>query len=142
MLFADLSGEVIRFTDNGWLAAGGFRVNEGLFDYTVPAGTPVGTVVPLEGVLGNFDLATGGDSLIAFTGEASSPNLLLAVDFADNNVTYAADATSSNASAVPTGLTFGENALAFALDNAAYAGPTTGSRDQILAAIADESNWR
>ena len=142
VLLADLSGEVIRFTDNGWLATGGFRPNEGYYDYAVPAGTPAGTVVRLEGVLGNFNLAAGGDSLIAFTGEASSPNLLFAVDFADGNQAYAADATSSNSSAVPTGLTFGENALAFGADNAAYAGPTAGSRDRILAAIADETNWR
>lgn len=141
VLLADLSGETIRFTDNGWLAAGGFRANEGYIDYVVPAGTPIGTVVRLPGVSGNFNLSASGDSLIAFTGDASSPTILFSLDFADNNATYAGDATSSNTSATPAGLTFGENALAFGADNAAYTGPTTGGRAEILAAIADEANW-
>lgn len=141
VLLADLSGQVIRFTDNGWLAAGGFRPNEGIIDYAVPAGTPAGTVVQLGGVSGNFNLAAGGDSLIAFTGDEADPTILFALDFADNNDSFAPDATSSNTSAVPAGLTFGENALAFRLDNAAYAGPTSGTRAEILAAIADEANW-
>ncbi|HEX8485483.1 Calx-beta domain-containing protein [Sphingomonas sp.] len=141
VLLADLGGETINFTDNGWFAAGGFRSGEGVFSYPVPVGTPVGTVVTISGLTGSLNPSTSGDQIIAYTGTATSPNLLFAVDFSDGNTTYAGDATSSNTSAVPTGLVFGDTALAFATDNAAYSGPTSGSRTEILAAIADEANW-
>ncbi len=141
VILADLAGQTINFTDNGWLAAGGFRTSEGTVSYTVPAGTAIGTVVTISGLTGTFNPSTSGDQIIAYTGDATAPNLLFAVDFADGNATYAADATNTNTSAVPTGLTQGENALAFAADNAAYTGPLTGTREEILANIANESLW-
>ncbi|RYF10501.1 MAG: hypothetical protein EOO77_21400, partial [Oxalobacteraceae bacterium] len=141
VLLADLSGETITFTDNGWRAAGGFRTGEGTVSYTVPAGTPIGTVVTISGLTGSFNPSTTGDSIIAYVGDAANPTFLFAVDFADANAAYAGDATNTNTSAVPTGLTFGTDALAFAEDNAAYSGPLEGSRAEILAAIADETNW-
>ncbi|TXC71208.1 hypothetical protein FSB78_09785 [Sphingomonas ginsenosidivorax] len=141
VILADLSGQTINFTDNGWLAAGGLRTNEGTMSYTVPAGTAIGTVVTISGLTGAFNPSTAGDQIIAYTGDATAPNVLFAVDFADGNTTYAADATNTNTSAVPTGLTFGETALAFAADNAAYTGPLTGTREEILANIANESLW-
>lgn len=141
VLLADLGGETIHFTDNGWFATGGFRAGEGVVSYPVAAGTPIGTVITISGLTGNLNPSTTGDQITAYTGTVASPTFLFAIDFADGNVTYAGDATSSNTSAVPTGLTFGETALAFGADNAAYTGPTSGSRTDILAAIADEANW-
>lgn len=141
VLLADLSGQTIYFTDNGWLAAGGFRANEGTVSYVVPADTPIGTVVTISGLTGQFNPAAGGDQILAYSGDASSPTFLFAVDFADNNTSYAGDATNSNTSAVPTGLTEGTDALAFAADNGAYSGPLTGTPADILAAIADPANW-
>ncbi|MEG3166457.1 Calx-beta domain-containing protein [Sphingomonas sp. PB2P19] len=141
VLLADLSGETITFTDNGWRAAGGFRAGEGTVSYTVPAGTAIGTVVTISGLTGSFNPSTTGDSIIAYVGDAANPTFLFAVDFADANTAYAGDATNTNTTAVPTGLTFGTDALAFAEDNAAYSGPLNGSRAEILAAIADETNW-
>ncbi|SEN60784.1 hypothetical protein SAMN05192583_3136 [Sphingomonas gellani] len=141
VLLADLSGQTINFTDNGWTAAGAFRGGEGTASYTVPAGTPIGTVVTISGLTGSFNPATGGDQIHAYVGDAVSPTFLFSLDFADGNTGYAGDATNSNTSAVPTGLTFGDNALAFGEDNGAYAGPTAGTRAEILAAIADEANW-
>ncbi|MGM3208190.1 hypothetical protein, partial [Bacillus licheniformis] len=44
VLLADLAGQTIYFTDNGWLAAGGFRANEGTVAYTIPADAKIGTV--------------------------------------------------------------------------------------------------
>jgi predicted extracellular nuclease len=140
VILADLSGQTIFFTDNGWTAAGGFRTGEGVVSYVVPANTPIGTVVSLS-ISGNFNPSGTGDAILAYTGTTSAPNFLFAVDFADNNATYAGDATNSNTSAVPTGLSFGETALAFGLDNAAYDGPLTGTREEILANIADETRW-
>ncbi|MFD1951202.1 Calx-beta domain-containing protein [Sphingomonas arantia] len=140
VILADLSGQTINFTDNGWLAAGGFRGGEGTSSYVVPAGTAIGTVVTVN-VTGTFNPSTSGDQIIAYTGSATEPTLLYAVDFADGNAAYAADAGNSNTSAVPTGLTFGETALAFGADNAAYTGPLGGTRAEILANIADETLW-
>lgn len=142
VILADLSGQTINFTDNGWVAStSSFRTTEGHQSYTVPLNTPIGTVVTLPGVAGNFNLSATGDSIIAYTGTATSPTMLFALDVADGNATYAADATNSNTSAVPPGLTFGETALAFTLDNGAYAGPLTGTKAEILANIADETKW-
>ncbi len=141
VLLADLSDETINFTDNGWLAAGGFRPGEGTVAYVVPANTPVGTVITISGLTGLLNPSTAGDQILAYVGTAASPTFLFALDFADGNTTYAGDATSTNTSAVPTGLTLGTNALAFGLDNGAYTGPLSGTRSGILANIANPANW-
>lgn len=136
------AGTAINFTDNGWLAAGGFRTGEGTTTWTAPAGgATAGTVITISGLTGTLNPSTGGDSIIAYQGTAATPSVLFAIDFADGNTTFAADATNSNTSAVPTGLTFGVNALAFALDNGAYTGPLVGNAATLRAAIATASNW-
>ena len=55
---------------------------------------------------------------------------------------FAGDATNASTSALPTGLTLGTTAVALPADNGRYAGPTTGTRDQILAAIGSASHIR
>lgn len=141
VLLADLAGQTLYFTDNGWLAAGGFRANEGTVSYTVPADATIGTVVTISGLTGMLNPSASGDQILAYTGSAANPTFLFALNFADGKTAFASDATSSNTSAVPTGLTAGATALAFGDDNGAYTGPTTGSRAEILAAIADAKNW-
>lgn len=141
VLLADLSGQTINFTDNGWLAAGGFRSGEGVVTYVVPANTPIGTVVTISNLTSTLNPSTGGDQIIAYIGTAASPTILFAIDFADGNKNFAADATNTNTSALPTGLTLGSTALAFGEDNGAYAGPVSGTRAQILANIANPANW-
>ncbi|MBI1197191.1 MAG: hypothetical protein GC203_04945, partial [Phenylobacterium sp.] len=132
----------INFTDSGWLAAGGFRAGEGTVSWTAPAeGATAGTVVTFTGLTGSLNPSTSGDQIIAYQGAAGSPTPLFSLDFADGNTTYAGDATNSNTSAVPTGLTFGSTALAFGPDNGAYTGPTSGSASDLLSAIADPANW-
>jgi predicted extracellular nuclease len=145
------AGTAINFTDDGWFAAGGFRSGEGEVTYTAPAGgATAGTVITFSGLTGSMNFSTSGDSLIAFQGPftpASAANggagvtNLFALDFADGNAAFEADASSSNASAVPAGLSSGSTALAFTLDNGAYVGPTTGTKAQLLANIADSANW-
>lgn len=144
LLDVALRGQTIFFTDNGWLAAGGFRTGEGVISFAVPADAALGTVYTV-GVSGTasptFNPSTSGDAVIAYVGTAASPTILFAVQFGSNSASWAADATTANTSAVPTGLVNGDTALAFALDNAAYTGPLTGTAQQILANIADENNW-
>lgn len=141
VLLADLAGQTILFTDNGWQAAGGFRANEGTLPYAIPADAKIGTVFTVSGLTGQFNPSTSGDQILAYAGSTADPTFLFALNFADGKTAFAGDATSSNTSAVPTGLTAGTNALAFGDDNGAYTGPTTGTRADILAAIADPANW-
>ena len=117
------AGTVVNFTDNGWLAAGGFRPGEGTVTYTAPTAITAGTVVTLTGL--NLDDA--GDQIIAYQGDAASPTILYLVDLADGNNTVAGDATNDNTTALPPGLTLGQNAVAVGFDNAIYAGPIDGS---------------
>lgn len=142
LLDSALAGQTISFTDNGWFAAGGFRSNEGTASFVVPTGATLGQVFTISNLTGQFNPSTAGDQILAYVGSAANPTFLFAVDFADGNSTWAADATSSNTSAVPFGLANGVSALAFfPLDNAAYSGPTAGTKAQILANIANSANW-
>ena len=63
------AGTVVNFTDNGWLAAGGFRPGEGTVTYTAPTAITAGTVVTLTGL----DLDAAGDQIIAYQGTQASP---------------------------------------------------------------------
>ena len=142
LLTAVDAGTTISFTDNGWLAAGGFRAGEGVYTYTAGAGgAAAGTVVTVTGLTGSFNPSTSGDQVIAYQGSGATATPLYALDFADNNTTYAGDATNSNTTAVPTGLATGSTALAFGTDNGAYVGTTTGTKAEILSAIANSANW-
>ncbi|MEM1096180.1 MAG: putative Ig domain-containing protein [Bacteroidota bacterium] len=134
------AGTTIHFTDNGWRAAGGFRANEGTFSYTVPGGgLAAGTVVAINAPAGpNF--STSGDQLLAYTGSEDNPSFVYALNVEGSG--WQADATSSNTSALPAGLTNGVTAVAVGeIDNVAYVGTTTGSRTELLAAIGNPANW-
>jgi hypothetical protein len=85
------------------------------------------------------DLGRPDHRLPGLWGRRATP--LFALDFADGNTSYAGDATSSNTSAIPAGLATGSTALAFGTDNGAYVGTTTGTRAEILSAIANSANW-
>ncbi len=148
------AGEIIRFTDSGWIASGSFRANEGGIQYTFPAATPAGTVVSMAGPftsagwsvnntgLGTaFALATAGDQILAFQGAASTPSFIYALNTGGGGWT---DASSSNTTALPPGLTPALTALDLAvpeLDNSFYSGPTSGTKSQLLATISNPANW-
>jgi hypothetical protein len=131
------AGTVVNFTDNGWLAAGGFRLGEGTVTYTAPTAITGGTVITLTGL--NLDDA--GDQIIAYQGTEANPTILYLVDLADGNNTVAGDATNDNTTALPPGLTLGVNAVAVPFDNAIYAGPIDGSPPQLFPLISNSANW-
>ena len=106
------AGTTINFTDNGWLASGGFRSGEGTVNYVASTAIEFGTVVTLTGL----DLDDAGDQIIAYQGNAATPTLIYAIDFADGNQAFAGDATSTTTSAIPTGLVPGLTAVALAPD--------------------------
>ena len=148
------AGTAITFTDNGWTAVGGFRGGEGSYTYTAPTALAAGTVIrpttdataggPISPVFtaANFALNASGDQIIAYQGPATSPTFLYAIDFADDNASFAADATNASTSALPPGLVLGRTAIALPADNGTYAGPLTGTRESLLAAIGSAGSWR
>ena len=131
------AGTAVNFTDNGWLASGGFRPGEGTVTYTAPAAIAAGTIVTLTGL----DLDAAGDQIIAYQGDPATPTVLHLIDFADGNNTVAGDATDANTTALPPGFTLGVNAVAVAFDSSLYAGPTSGSPEGLFAALNNSANW-
>ncbi|MBE9468303.1 MAG: DUF5018 domain-containing protein [Bacteroidetes bacterium] len=156
VLLVDItSGTEIRFTDSGWLSTDSFRGGEGGIKYTAPNAIAAGTVItftyPASGdwtvdndaTLGNngVSLSGSGDQIFAFQGESTSPNFIFG--FNSEGSGWQADATSSNTSALPTGLTDGTNAIALnEIDNAIYdESTTTGTQAELLAEICSPANW-
>jgi hypothetical protein len=147
-------GTVIRFTDDGWLSVGGFRVGEGGVEYiassTITSGTVITFTAPASGDwavnntglgTGNFLLSTSGDQIIAFQGVASTPTILYVVNNAGAGV-WQTDASNSNTSALPTGLTNGLNAVALnELDNYVYSGGPYSDPSILRSMVGNNSNW-
>lgn len=131
------AGTTLGITDEGWKSTGGFRSGESHLSWTAPAGgITAGTVINLS----LSDLSNSGDQITLYEGSASSPTPLFAVN--DDGSSWASNATSSNNSALPAGLSNGATAVALnEKDNYAYTGPTTGTKAELLAAIANKANW-
>ena len=157
------AGEEIFFTDSGVLADGTFRGDEGAVRWTAPlGGVTAGTVISYSGVSGDFSsasdvnvgiypmsLSTAGDQLIAYQGSSAAPTFLFAVQTNSNQ--WQTTASTSSDSALPPGLVEGQTAVAVGAgedaddeyDNANYTDTvTTGTREELLAAIADSANWQ
>ena len=149
------AGEVIRFTDSGWLTSGGFRANEGGVAYTVPSALSAGTVVSRTNPFtsggwtinstgvggGSFSLSTSGDQILVFQGDPAGPTFVYALN-ADS--AGWSNATTSNDTALPTGLVNGTTAVNIGnpeVDNAYYNGITQGTADELRAAIGNPANW-
>ena len=151
-------GTLIYFTDSGWKADNtGFRPNEGALLYTAPSAITAGSLITFEtgggdpgftpfgdANVGNngFNLSGSGDQIIAFQGQTGNPTFLFAV----NNESVFSDATNSNDSALPQGLTLGITALALTgtQNNGQYTGAlqfdgTNGAAYRN--AVANETDW-
>ncbi len=141
VLLTDITaGTEIHFTDNGWLAAGGFRTGEGEDVWTAGTDMSAGTVVTLT--TSSMAFSSGGDQIIAFQGSLSTPSLIYALNSEGSG--WQSDATSSNTSALPTGLTDGYTAIALnEIDNAKYdvSNGTSGTKDALLSLISNTANW-
>lgn len=134
------AGTEINFTDNGWQAAGSFRATEGTFTWTAPTDITAGTII--NPTVSSIAFSTSGDQIIAYQGDSSNPTFIYALNSEGNPGVWQSDSTSSNTSALPTGLVNGETAVALdEIDNAIYTGITSGTQAELLAAIGDNSNW-
>lgn len=146
----------IRITDNGWKADNTFRPGEGFMviqlNQEVACGTTllltasdiqnISTLVSVGSVSGtSIALAADGDQILVYQGDNASPAFITAINF--QNAEWQSDATTSNESALPFGLTEGTNAFALAeIDNSAYnCNTTSGTASEILAAIYTQAAW-
>lgn len=141
------AGTQIRFTDNGWRNTNQFRTGEGFLLWTAGAAYGAGTVIQFSGVSGefsisgSFSLSTSGDQILAYQGTEAAPVFIYALND-EGSAVWQADATDSNTSALPTGLTNGTTAVALNEDDSGvYNGTTTGTRAELLAAISNYTNW-
>lgn len=160
-------GTEIYFTDSGWISTtSSFRASEGAVKYTAPNAITKGTSIAFMGTAADIasnsgfsdansaelgtngiNFSTSGDQILIFQGSGAAPTFIFAAQSTSTN--WVTDATSSNNSAVPNGLTDGVNAVAYGagptdgaeFDNVWYTGTTSGTRAQILAAVANSANW-
>ncbi len=142
------AGTVINFTDAPFTDSG-LKNSEGIWTYTAPTDVPAGTPIHFGGVAGSgwtktdagFNLASGGDNILVFQGDKTSPTFIYGVGFAKGASWVTGTPDSSN-SKIPTGLSEANNTITnFTSDNCRYTGLTTGTRAEILAALADKNNW-
>ncbi len=172
-------GTVINFTNNGWLSTNVFRTGEETVTWTAPAGGMIaGTEIKITGLTATksgggaagtvtgtaISLGVNGDQVLAYRGTAVAPTFISAIHMnvysttnADPVTTTAAawdgTANTANASALPTGLTTGVNAIWIGtqgdinteFDNAKYgtcANPATlGAIATLRAALNNQANW-
>lgn len=157
VLLRDITnGTVITFAESGWLSAGGFRGggdgSEGAVTWTASSDLTCGTEISITSngtatstgsvsLSGSWALSTGGDQILAYQGAWSSPTFIYALNNEAGGV-WQADATSTNNSALPTGLTNGTNAVAITeADDIKYDCSTTTPVAATLVAISTSSNW-
>lgn len=153
VLLTDVTtGTIINFTDAGWINTGGFWPFEGHITWTATSNLTCGTEIIVTdnspfsastGTItdsGTFAFSTSGDQIIAYQGTQAAPSFIYAVHFA--NGTGWTNATSSNTSGIPTGLTNGTNAIYLGnRDNQNYQCAVVSGTSLILAAIAVTGNW-
>jgi hypothetical protein len=139
-------GTQLKFTDNGWLSSGGFRLTEGICVYTAPAGgVPRGAIVSFRADSlcfthpGRFQLATEGDQLLVYQGTEAAPTFLYGLGYKKSWSTL----VSSNTSALPPGLTAGSSALYVPWANGAYAAdrPRSGTVASLRTYLTAPGSW-
>ena len=160
----------ITFTDKGWLASGGFRV-DGLADcnsentiiWTAGSALTIGKIVTIKGFNAKVDGATNGsvspspgacpalnftssgESLFAYQGVTptvgNETNFLAAINM--NGGAWGSNSTSTSTSAKPTVFTDGTNSLTISPenDNAVYKGSLSGSVATLRANVNNQTNW-
>ena len=140
------SGTQINFTDRGWDSIGGaFRAGEGILTWTATSNLTAGTVVsvtdldnPFSADVGsitddaNFQLSASGDQILVYQGLDSSPTFLNAIHMDGNDGGWS-NATGSESTALPPGLTDGVNAIYFGeVDNGSFICPKLGIRKRSI----------
>lgn len=150
-----LAGTELIFTDCGWsssnnaLRTGGEDTLFWVTDVNLPAGTLINFTDGSSGGVSDIGrvtsgkmsgLSSSGDQILVFQGTVSSPSFIFAITF--NGSAFESDATSSNTTAVPPGLTVGVNAVSIPeADNMLYLSDSIGPTALILGKVCDPNNW-
>lgn len=138
--------EQLFFTDKGWKADNSWRTGEGLISWTADSEISAGTVITITDNSASMGTVSGaglefstlGDQLIAY----QETDTMIAALNNEGSVIWQADATNTNTSTLPEGLTNGVHAVALAeKDNVYYAGVTVGEKANLLAALNNSHNW-
>ena len=160
---ADIAANTtINFTDSSWQATA-FRPTEhldagGPLTWTNTVTLSAGSIVSFNGktaktwsigsgngATASLDLSTGGDQIFAFQGSKTSPNFVYGLQFAHASGIIASPVVSSstNTTNVPDALSVlgGTMFNVGNYDNGYYVGTTTGSKAELLSAIANQANW-
>jgi len=164
LLRAVTAGEEIEFTENGWFAAGGFRVGESTCKLTFGSSYIVGTQIiisktpfeardqdnALAGTMSGtaLSLATGGDQVFAYnpSNVPSAGNESSFIAAIHMNGDWDAESTSSTTSAKPSVFTDGTNSVSInpEVDNARVALVNCGNFSDIATLrtmLNTSSNW-
>ena len=132
------SGTVIYFTDNGWTSDNTWRANEGTHTWTAGSNYTAGDIINFE--VSGPAFANSGDQIIAYQGSSGNPTFLFAMN--SEQTGWQDDATNSNTSAIPQGLTNETNAIAFSeTDNGYYSGAIGAIGATMLSNVCDKDNW-
>lgn len=123
LLLKDVSASTeIHFTDNGVKTDGSLRTSEGTYTHTFSSAASAGTVVGISdfsGITGPPSFSASGDQVIAYQEVDAVVNYIYAVN--SEGTGFQADATSSNTTALPTGLVVGSSAVAIdEVDNGVF----------------------
>lgn len=153
----------INFTDSSWqgFGPGAFRSTEhldvgGPLTWTHNSALIAGSVVTYSGkatstwsvgsATGRFlNLSNKGDQIFVYRGSTDAPNFIYGLQFAHGTDIIASPTVSisTNTTNVPGSL----SEAAFTMvnvgnfDNGYYSGNTTGTREELLAAIGNVDNW-
>lgn len=149
-----LGGTEIKFTDNGWTADNNLSSNEGTLTWTVPSeGVNKGSIITVNygtewtatsGTItssGNIAFAVGGDQIIVYQGDPSSPTLIYAFS---TSPWITSGTIGAGTSYLPSGLSNGTTAHCFSSTNrnGYYTNETIiDSKASALSSISNDENW-
>ncbi|MEQ9105162.1 MAG: T9SS type A sorting domain-containing protein [Rhodothermales bacterium] len=137
------AGTEIRFTDNGWTSGGTFREEEDVMIYTAPVDLNRGTVVVINGTVGQVPgLASSGDQLFAYQVAADgSPRFIFGINNTPGDG-WQEDAVTDHDTTLPTQLINGFTAVSLPwCRNVVYTGVAIGRQAELLIWIANPAGW-
>ncbi len=131
------NGTEIKFSDNGWKSDDTWRGGEGTQTWTADRAYTKGEEIVIDA--NGPSLSASGDQLIAYQNDS---DMIAAINDKDHHI-WQDEATSSNTSTLPKDLINGTTCVALEeTDNIKYnRSVTSGTKEELLAAINDWENW-
>jgi Endonuclease I/Secretion system C-terminal sorting domain len=131
------SGTQIKFTDNGWTGTA-LSTTEGTDTWTASGAYAKGTVHTF--LVASMAMSTSGDQIFVYQGTPTTPTFIYGL----STTAWVTAGISSTTSRLPSALTTGNSALAFATerDNGHYTiMSNTGNKATLLSSISNSANW-